>query len=80
MRLKGKGLTLYQTKQFWGMSKFKGRADDKFGEAEIIGFVFERVGNIVGKGENAVYQHFLPFVQCLQKASYPGLLKGRTVW
>ena len=28
-----------------------------------------RVENIVGKGENAGYQHFLPFQQCFQKAS-----------
>ena len=25
-----------------------------------------RVENIVGKGENAVYQHFLLFLQCFQ--------------
>ena len=27
--------------------------------------------NIVGKGENAGYQHFLLFPQCFQKASFP---------
>ena len=27
-----------------------------------------RVENIVGKGENAVYQHFLLFLQCFQWA------------
>ena len=26
--------------------------------------VFERVENIMGKGENTVYQHFLHFPQC----------------
>ena len=36
-----------------GMSNFKASADDKFGVAEIMGFVFEWVENIVGKGENA---------------------------
>ena len=30
---------------------------------------FGRVENIVGKGENAGYQHFLLFPQCFQKAS-----------
>ena len=54
------------------MSRFKASTDDKFGVAEIMGFVFERVENIVGKGENAGYQHFLLFLQCFQKASYPG--------
>ena len=58
-----------------GMSKFKANPDDKFGVAEIMGFVFERVENIVGKGENAGYQYFLIFLQCFQKGSYPGPLK-----
>ena len=61
------------------MSKFNASADDKFGVAEIMGFVFERVENTVGKGENAGYQHFLLFLQCFQKASYPELLKVGTV-
>ena len=30
-------------------------------------FAFDRVENIVGKGENAAYQHFLLFPQCFQK-------------
>ena len=58
-----------------GMSKFKASADDEFGVAEIIEFVFERVENIVGKGENAGYQHFLLFLPCFQRTSYPGSLK-----
>ena len=32
--------------------------------------VVDRVKNIVGKGENAGYQHFLPFPQCFQKAFF----------
>ena len=43
-------------------------------------FVFDRVENIVEKGENAGYQHFLLFPQCFQKAFYPGLLKVEIVW
>ena len=39
---------------FW-MSKFKTNADDKFGVADMMEFVFERVEN-VGKGEDAGYQ------------------------
>ena len=31
--------------------------------------VFDRIENIVGKGENAGYQHFLLFLQCFQKLS-----------
>ena len=32
--------------------------------------------NIVGKGENAGYQHFLLFQQCFEKASVPDKSKG----
>ena len=31
---------------------------------------FDSVENIVGKGENAGYQHFLLFPQCFEKASF----------
>ena len=43
-------------------------------------FELRRVANIVGKGENAGYQHFLLFLQCLQKASLSGSLKVGIVW
>ena len=36
--------------------------------------------NIVGKGENAGYQHFLLFPQRFQKTSYTGSLKLGIVW
>ena len=42
--------------------------------------VFDRVENIVVKGENAGYQHFLLFPQCFQKASFPDTSKGVIVW
>ena len=32
--------------------------------------VFDRVENIVGKGENAGHQHFLLFPQCFEKAFF----------
>ena len=43
-------------------------------------FVLGTVENIVGKGENAGYQHFLLFPYCFQKASYAGSLKVAIVW
>ena len=43
-------------------------------------FDFDRVENIVGKGENAGYQHFLLFPQCFHKAFYSGALKVGIVW
>ena len=42
--------------------------------------VFDRLKNIVGKGKNAGYQHFLLFPQCSQKASFLGSLKVGIVW
>ena len=35
-----------------------------------------RVENIVGKGENAGYQHFLLFPQCFQKSLLLGVVKS----
>ena len=39
----------------------KAFADDKIDVNEKLKFVLLRVENIVGKGENAGYQHFLLF-------------------
>ena len=36
---------------------------------------FEKVENIVGKGENAGYQHFLLLPHCFQKAYFSRSLK-----
>ena len=40
-------------------SQLKAFADDKLNLAEKFEYVLGRVENIVGKGENAGYQHFL---------------------
>ena len=40
-------------------------------------FVSGRVENVVGKGENASYQHFLLFSQCFQKASFYKVILSR---
>ena len=42
--------------------------------------VTDRVENIVGKGENAGYQHFLRFPQCFQKPYFPGSSKVGIMW
>ena len=63
------------------LTKLKAYADDKINLAQMMISVFDdRVENIVGKGENAGYQHFHLFSQCFQKASFLGSLKVRTVW
>ena len=45
-------------------STLKAFGDKKMNATEKLKFVLERVENIVGKGENAGYQHFLLFSQC----------------
>ena len=50
-------------------SKLKRFADDNLNIAQMMEFSFDRVENIVGKGENAGFQHFLLFTQCFPKAS-----------
>ena len=42
---------------------------------EKLKFVLEKVENIVGKGGNAGYQHFLLYLQCFEKASFTRSLK-----
>ena len=39
--------------------------------------VLHRIDNIVGKGENAGYQHFLPFSQCFFKGFFHMVVKSR---
>ena len=51
-------------------SKLKAFTDDKKNVTQPISFIFERVENIVGKGENAAYQHFLLFPKCFQVAFF----------
>ena len=60
------------------LTKWKAFADDKF--ASIMMFASDRQENIVGKGENAGYQHFLLFPQCFQKPSFVWSWKPGIVW
>ena len=60
---------------FFYWSKLKELADDKINVTEKLKFVLGRAENIVRKGENAGFQHFVLFPQCFQKASFTGSLK-----
>ena len=53
--------------KFLDMTILKAFADNKIKVLKMMIFVFDRVENIVGKGENAGYQHFLLFPQCFQR-------------
>ena len=59
MGLFGKALTLEQNDKVWAPTKLKAFADDKFNDTKMLISLFNRLENIVAKGENAGYQHFL---------------------
>ena len=61
-------------------SKLKAFADDNINVNEKFQFILGKIENIVGKGENAGYQHFLLFPQCFLKAVFSGSLKVGIVW
>ena len=68
-----KGLTFYQTTKFFDDTELKALANNKTNAVEKMKCVLEWLENIVGKGENAGFQHFHLFPQCFQKASFLGL-------
>ena len=65
---------------FLGWSKLKAFVHNKFNVATMIISVFDRVENIVGRGENACYQHFFLFPQCFEKLSLLVLFKVKIMW
>ena len=61
-------------------SKLKQSADDNF-EFDVNSRKFSKlVENTVGIGEIALYEQFLLFPQCFQKARFSGASKGVIVW
>ena len=61
-------------------SKLQAFAEDKINVTQKLEVALERVENLVGKGENAGFQHLLLFPQCFQKATFSGSLKVGIVW
>ena len=59
------------------LSKFKAFADNKLITTQKLKFVHGRVENIVGKGENAGYQHFFLFPTMFSKAFSPRGVKSQ---
>ena len=60
-------LNLLPDNKILDWSKLKAFADDQSNVTQNIKVVFHGIENIVGKEENAGYQHFLLFPQCFQK-------------
>ena len=52
------------------VAKLKASADDKYNVVKMMISPFLRLENVVGKGENAGFQHFLLFPQCFPKPSF----------
>ena len=55
-------------------------ADNNFKFDENGKKLSKQVENTVGKGEIALYEQFLLFQQCFQKACFPEASKGVIVW
>ena len=66
----------YQNDKILGWTNLKAFADVKLTVAKKMISLTDRVENIVGKGENAGYQHFLLFAQCFPKPSLLGVVKS----
>ena len=58
------------------MFKLKAFADDKIILNKKLKRFLGREESILGKGENACYQHFLLYTQCFSKPSLKGLYRG----
>ena len=65
---------------FLDWTKMKAFADDNINVIKNLKLLRGRVENILGKGENTGYQHFLLFPKCFQKPSSSGELKLGIVW
>ena len=61
------------------LSKLKEFADNNLSVAQLVQFYYERVENMVGKGENVGYQRFLLFPTMLSKGSFLKVVKIRGV-
>ena len=66
--------------RFLDWFKLKAFADVKTNMTEKQKFFFRWVENIVGKGENACYQHFFPFLAVFSKAFFFKVVKSRILW
>ena len=62
-----RGLNRIPNIKILNLIKFKAFADKKLNVTILTISLFGGVENTVGKGENAVYQHFLLFSQCFSK-------------
>ena len=60
--------------EIWDLTELKAFADDNINVAQKVKLALGMVENIVRKGENAGYQHFLLFPQCFKKTAFSASL------
>ena len=81
----GNELTLYHTIPMFNFlphgkildwSKLRAFTDDKINVTEKLKFVLGRIENIVEKGQNAGYHHFLLFPKCFSRSFPFKVVKG----
>ena len=80
LALCGKGSLTLPNDKILDQSKLNTFSDDKINLTQKLKLALRRVENILGKGENAGYQHFLLFPQCFRKLSHSGSLKVGIMW
>ena len=76
----GRGINSLPNDKYLDVTKLKACVEGKINVAHMMISVFDKVENIVAKGENAGNQHFLLFPQCFLKASFLKSLKVGNVW
>ena len=74
----GSEILLFTKQRNFGTNPdFKAFPDGNSNESKKMKSVFGSVENIVGKAENAGYQHFLLLPQCFQKVIFVRVVKTR---
>ena len=71
-------LSIEKSLKVLALFKLKAFTNNKLKTADTAEFVLDRAENIVGKGENAGYQHFLLFPQCFHEAALSEMVKPGT--
>ena len=67
-------VTYLKDDEILSFSKLKAFVENNFNVAQMGQYFFDIVKYIVEKGENAGFQHFLLFPQCIQKSLKVGIM------
>ena len=73
-------LNLFPQDKILDQTKLKAFVDDKLNVTKMIISVFDKSRKHFGERRKCLYKQFILIPQCFQKASFPDLSKGVTVW